>query len=365
MNNCTYPWTGMVISPQGHINLCCVIPNTTNIFNKNQKEHYHISKVDSLMDFFNGEEYDDVRKRFTEKPFQYHPECESCTRFYNAGKEANYTNSQRWDPSINKLQYLEFTASNVCNQQCVMCSSYYSNQWLKIDHMFNRSDAHIKNKTHILTDKDIAKIIECLPHLKELEIKGGEPFADARNYDIMKKLFEVNDECIINVLTNGSLISKKYIDLIKANPERFTIHASIDATGKRYEWIRGTQWEKTDETLKKLYYECGVKSRPVPTLSIYNIYDVANLDYYFIESEYINTFGHRYEEYDYYSNYVEWPGWSCHKKVLTQYEIDLIPDLPFPIKSQYNEFDYEQHIKYTKVMNKIRGFDINIRNDME
>jgi len=358
MNNCTFPWTGILIEPQGYITLCCNMWSRNRIFNK------HISEIDSLIDFFNGKEYNDIRKEFDEKTYINIPECFKCREDKALDRWAVVDKSQEYDPHINKIQFLEFTTSNVCNQSCVMCSSQYSNQWLKINSLFDRP---YDDKTYILTDKDINKICECLTDLKELQIKGGEPFADIRNYKILKKLFEVNDECIVRIITNGSLIPEKYMDLIFKNPKRFIISSSIDAIGKRYEWIRSTSWEKTDNTLKELYYQTGVKSQVNPVVSAYNLSAMTSLNNWAINAEYIGGSHESFNELSkFYNKYneVNFPSWACARKVFTQEQIDTITDLPWPIISEYNDNAYNDYVKYTQVMNKVRGFDIDIWNDM-
>ena len=353
MINCTFPWTGMLIDPMGYITLCCHISGNKRIFNK------HISKIDSLVDFFNGKEYNDIRQEFKEKTWRNIPECRGCRRCYDDGRYVSVIQSQQFEPSLNKLQFLEFTTSNVCNQSCVTCSSKFSNQWVKINHLFDRNwNEDWVNQTYILSNNDINKIIECLPTLKKLMIKGGEPFADIRNYKVIKNLFKVNNECKVHIVTNGSLIPEKYMDIMFKNPKRFLIFSSIDAIDKTYEWIRGTSWEKTDDTLRELYEQTGIKSRLVPTLSAYNMNTTTELIDWARNAEYIN------DESElpinrWYKNDITWPEWAAPRKVFTQEQIDSIDDLPYPLISDFSKEAYEEYIKYTKVMNKIRGFNIN------
>jgi hypothetical protein len=342
----------MLIDPKGYITLCCQMSGQNRIFNK------HISQIDNLLDFFNGQEYNDIRIEFEEKTWKNIPECHRCVEKHNDKVWCTVDHSLDFNPNINKLQYLEFTTSNVCNQTCVMCSSYFSNQWNKINLHFNRN---WNDNTYILSDNDIDKICESLTDLKELMIKGGEPFADIRNYKVIKKLLEINDKCIIHIVTNGSLIPEKYMDIIFRNPKRFMIAASVDAIGKRYEWIRGTSWEKTNNTLKELYYQTGVKPSLCPTISTYNIYNSTELINYAEKSEWIYSEG---GAKNYFKNDVVWPTWCSPRKVFTQKKLDSINDLPYKIKSEYDPIAFKNNIKYTEVMNNIRGFNINIWGDM-
>jgi molybdenum cofactor biosynthesis enzyme MoaA len=323
------------------------------IFNK------HISKITSLVDFFNGKEYSDIRIEFEENTWRNIPECYGCKHTVdNEFTWPQHTISQQFNPSLNKLQYLEFTTSNVCNQMCTTCSSQFSNQWtLENEIKFGRT---MSDNRHILSDNNINKICECLNDLELLVIKGGEPFADIRNYKVIKKLFEVNDTCKILIVTNGSLIPEKYMDIMFRNPKRFDISASIDAIGKRYEWIRSTSWEKTDNTLKELYYQTGIQSNINPVLSIYNAAHLSTILDWIQESEYIV---HKSKLSDICSNQVYYPTWANVEYVFTEEQLSSI-EKPFCIQSKFDEKIYKDSIKYTQVMNKIRGFDMDIWNEI-
>jgi hypothetical protein len=352
MKNCTFPWTGMVINPQGYITLCCV-HSSRNRFLSN-----HISEIDNLFDFFNGKEYEAARSEFKDKGWRDIQECSICKKMVDQEFSwSQYAASQQYNPSTNKLQYLEFTTSNVCNQMCVTCGSQFSNQWTSaMEIQFGRTTY----KRHILSDKDIDKICETLTDLKEINIKGGEPFADIRNYKILKRLFEVNDKCKVTIVTNGALIPERYMDIIFRNPKRFQISASVDAIGKRYEWIRSTPWEKTDNTLKELYYQTGIKADINPVLSIYNAAHLSTILNWIQESEYII---HKSKLSNICSNQVHYPRWSNVEYVFTQEQLDSIKK-PFDLQCKFNEKDYKDSVKYTQVMNKIRGFDMDIWNEI-
>ena len=348
MKNCTFPWTGMVINPQGYITLCCMQDNHSKFTGA------HISEVNDLIEYFHGKEYNDIRQEFEEKGWRNIPQCSTCKKMVDKEVWMQYQQSQQYDPYINKLQYLEFTTSNVCNQMCVTCNSSFSNQWTAdMEIKFGRN---ISDKRHILTNNDVNKICESLTDLKDLNIKGGEPFSDIRNHKVIKKLFEVNDKCKVTIITNGTLIPERYMNLIFQNPKRFKISASIDAIGKRYEWIRSTPWEKTDNTLKELYYQTGIKADINPVLSIYNAAHLSDINNWINESEYIE------DNYS-CSNQVHYPLWSNVEYVFTQEQLDSL-HLSFYIKSKFNEKHYKDSVKYTKVMNKIRGFDMDIWGDM-
>ena len=69
---CKVPWSMITIGPGGELKLCC-----------STHEHAsHISKQDSLLDWFNGEYYNEVRKKFTNKDTVNYLKEKGCKLFY-------------------------------------------------------------------------------------------------------------------------------------------------------------------------------------------------------------------------------------------------------------------------------------------
>ena len=123
---CTFPWTGMTIDPQGQINVCCTYRN------KRGEPLGNISDVEDLEEFFLGDSYTKLRADFKDG-FRKNEKCASCWKSYGT----TVAHSSLPFSMFQGLQYLEITTSNVCNQSCAMCSSYASSQWIKLNPIFN------------------------------------------------------------------------------------------------------------------------------------------------------------------------------------------------------------------------------------
>ena len=341
MKNCTFPWTGMTIDPQGYLTLCCMIESKKGIFN------IHISDVDSLYDFFYGEEYEKIQKSFDLFGWNKIKDCVACQNDKKQNIFTGYDDSQRFDPDLKTLQYLELTTSNTCNQQCVTCGSKFSSQWRKIEHYFDRP----AEKPYSLSANDLEKVLEVLPDLRTLTLKGGEPFADMRNVQILESLFEINPFCRVVIVTNGVLIPQKFLDIIKKYHYNFELIFSIDAVGRKYDWIRGTPFDKTVKNLE-LVFNLGIQVLSiVPTISSYNIRSLNEI------TEWHNSLN--IECNLVWNNIVYDPRWCSPIFTMTQKEIDSVEYLPMEIISQYDHFCKEELERNTKIMNKIRGFEFN------
>ena len=342
---CTFPWTGMLIDPAGYLTLCCAIKGS------GQGKYFggvHIDDVDDLTEFFNGPQYTQARKDF-EWGYEYVPECIECILQNKNGQRPAAKGSHIFDNSNRqkgKVQYLEYTTSNVCNQKCVMCSSKFSTQWADIESIFGRKSY----PTQSLSDKSIDKIIKILPDLQQIHVKGGEPFADMKNLRVLEALAEVNPKCKVTMTTNVSMIPKKFIEFFK-KIENANLVASIDGLGKRYEWIRGSSWEKTEDNMKHFAQETGKLFSVFPTVSVYNIKHWKVID------DWVKMKCGKVTLATTWTNPVTNPKWASPKYCMTQEEIDAC-ELPFKIKSEYDPMYVKQHIEYTQKMNDIRGFMI-------
>tara|TARA_Y100000310_G_scaffold316250_1_gene367724 strand:+ start:2430 stop:3506 length:1077 start_codon:yes stop_codon:yes gene_type:complete len=349
---CTYPWTGITIDPNGWITLCC---NTTHT-----KELKHkISDIESLKDFFEGEEFEYVRSKFKKHGWENIKSCHKCL-ISLSGIHTVIDSSYKFIPDRG-LQYLEFSTSNTCNQTCVTCDSYFSTKWQKLEHLFGRGAV----KTYRFSEDDIDKIIEVLPGLKELQLKGGEPLMDIRNVQILDALSKVNPECKVIICTNGQNISRTFLDVIKKNPKQYVIAVSIDGINEIYNWIRGGDWNKTIITMQKIYDETEIVFDINPCISAFNLSHLREIYDFFIDKSYAKNNFRLY-------NIVTSPEWASPMHIYHQEQLDKVVSGQFndirdkidcealyQMKSTYNPEIYEQYIQNTKIMDKIRRFSIN------
>ena len=131
-----------------------------------------------------------------------------------------------------------------------------------------------------MTNKDVDKILDIVPGLQHLTIKGGEPFADQNNIKILKKVAETNPDCRVEICTNFQLVTKTVIEILHKIKE-VHVQASIDGTGSLYNWIRGGNFDKTVNNINRYHEYAGRRVWIVATISIYNWMDLDKLiDYW-------------------------------------------------------------------------------------
>ncbi len=271
---CLVPETGLTINPLGEIVLCCAGDNVAVS---------HIKDIEDVEEFFNSNVYNDIRYNF--KNNNYPPQCDVCVIHNKAGRIARFDSYNRfefptYEEDIQKdsrpIRFLEITTSNICNQMCVTCSGKYSSKWAPYEQMAIDSGLPWRNENHKfhtamykMTDTDVDKILKIVPGLQHLTIKGGEPFADPNNIKILQRLADTNPNCRVEICTNFQLVTNTVIDLLHRLTE-VHIQASIDGVNEMYDWIRGGNFKRTVNNIKRYHAVAGRKPVIVSTISIYN-----------------------------------------------------------------------------------------------
>lgn len=349
MNLCKAPFTGMTIDPLGFIALCCNSVDRKNSFIK-------ITEVDDLHEYFIGEQYEYWRELVLEEGFESIPSCRNCTMAVKNNASGEYLRFNNYKISTPlKINYLEVTNSNICNQNCSTCGSLYSTKWRKFEKDMPEWARHNVAATY-LSDESINKIMKVLPNLQTLDLKGGEPFADKNNLKFLKELVVKNPECSVNITSNFEHIPDSWWETL-SSLKNLKIGASIDGIGRKYDWIRSGDFENTLNNLQRFHSITGIKPSINVCVSVYNIFSLREISDFFD--------GYNVSM----SNIVNTPKYlspniiksdKLKKIVYEQFDGNIPSDLKNSM--QYEELCDNQLIKkfkdYTNSMNKIRNSNI-------
>jgi len=257
---CNMPYYGMTIHSNGDLGICC---------SQNREFNYgHISETEDLYDAWL--EHDNILKLRYEDGEDRQKACGTCLKHKNLGIVNRWHEINRTEillrkiPIDGKIRFLEFTTSNICNQACSSCSSFFSTKWIPIekqalemglplDEWKNQKGGGFNSfghKQYRMSNEDVKKIIKILPDLHILYIKGGEPFADQLNFQILEELIKVNPQCRVMITSNVSKIPQKFINILK-KISYVSISCSIDGINETYKYIRSTPFNKTIENIKR------------------------------------------------------------------------------------------------------------------
>ena len=371
---CRVPYNGMLIQPDGRLSMCCAQTamydyghiSTTPDLKKAWEEHPNAVKIREvdfdLTEFACG-------RCVKESKFLVN-------RWVQVNEKSNYVNI----PIDGKIRFLEFTTSNICNQTCASCSSFFSSKWrtleqealelnLPLDEWKNGDGFNSFGKENYrLSDSDIEKIFPLLPDLHTIYVKGGEPFADNNNYEVLKELIKVNPTCNIQISSNMSKVPEKYLSLLSG--KRVAISCSMDGINETYEYTRSTKFENTIENIKR-WKAAKIDGRLdiSITMSLYNMYNInETLDYwknnmidevtgvyprrwimqpFFISPTFVLT---QEQIDDYYNNYLNDHDSSLNKNLYSLKSAE--------VSKEYRQKQIKRFHAYTKFMNYKRGINI-------
>lgn len=255
------------------------------------------------------------------------------------------------------VRFLEFNISNKCNLQCLMCSGVNSTSWVKLDHKLNNLNLDFQRPVNhpdfgyrIIEDNIVDKIFEESKYFKNLEyvnIKGGEPYMESRNIDLLKKLINLNlnRQITLDISTNGSIENLEFEELALQFKTKW--HISIEGTGKLYEYIRGGNkysWEQFDHNLNRFdKFDRVIISGTVMT---YNVCHLDEIKIWFEKK--------KKQNYELYLNNVVTSPPYLDPTILPNF---ILADTGF-----VNDINKNNHLKtfieYTKEIDNHRGTDI-------
>jgi MoaA/NifB/PqqE/SkfB family radical SAM enzyme len=388
---CKVPFNSLTIQPTGKLGICC----TQNM----AWDFGHISETDDIQDAWLN--HPKMLNLKSEDKSISEPEIKSaCSGCLNTAKvqmnrwhqlnNPEYPEHQRWHkrlPLDNKIRFLEFTTSNICNQACATCSSFYSTKWIPLEeeaveinlplNEWKNQDGGFNSfgyQHYAMSDSDVEKIFKLLPDLYLLYIKGGEPFADNNNYIVLEELVRVNPKCHVHITSNVSKLPEKYLKLLK-KIEYVSLSCSFDGLHDTYEYVRSSKFEETIENIKR-YKAAQIKG--ILSLSfnacIYNFYHIPEFFDYFSKN--------MIEEIDLvkFSSWIKGPEFVSALFLLDEKEIEEqisnvermnLPERRFSllglrgrvklnetISNEKRTQNIERFHKYTKFMNYKRGINI-------
>lgn len=191
------------------------------------------------------------------------------------------------------IRFLEINLSNLCNLKCRMCSSAASTAWvseeMKIQALgrtyprmlgFRREAPGLAK---ISADDLVDRLFEdpsAFRNLKNLCLRGGEPFLEKANMRFLRRLreFGIGKDLSVDISTNGSIVDHEFLALLSDYDVK--LHISLEGTGALYGYIRGGKEFRLEELEQNLEaFNRLPRARIVfaVTMMAYNIFDVTNL----------------------------------------------------------------------------------------
>ena len=296
---CTAPFVAALIDTNKGVRPCCVYDNT---YIGNIKEQ-------SLLSIISTNEWKKLKQQMYAnewpKPCLPCKEREDVTgwsvrKLFSDGS-FDVTN---WEEE--KLTYLEFNGSNICNLSCLHCTPGFSSRWVidnkKARAVFDTYEPHVQDKiryfdaVQVYTDDKNGRSTKMhlpdpdlvLANLKELDLsnlrtinfKGGEPLLNSETLAILNYLDEqsiLSDVSIIMV-SNGTYINQEIIDMFK-KCKKITFNLSLDGINELFNYIRygDAKFEDIEPVIAKLNELSNISIHFQVAVMNYNIFNLEEI----------------------------------------------------------------------------------------
>lgn len=275
---CALPWVGFSNDPDGTIRPCCI---SNDKITKEDNTPFYTQK-DNIKDIFHSKYMNNLRQEFIDG--KQPKNCDVCWK----DEENGYTSKRIHYNNIVK-DYLKYDAtpenivkngppdypydfqvilSNACNLKCRSCGSSHSTEWYKeLLTMPEKHIGEIKNFLYKLPhgqagDKSgefISTMVDWIPHVKRIEIVGGEPFYTKHWENVWNYMIEIgkSKDIILNMSSNATICNENLVKRLIENFNKVGIGLSIDGMGTTFEFLRkNAKWDVVMNnilTYKKVY----------------------------------------------------------------------------------------------------------------
>jgi hypothetical protein len=300
MNNgvfCMHPWITQIKNPLGNVRLCPV------------KNDYHDLTKD-IREAWNSPDITEVRRNMMNGT-STSKHCQSCYDLDKQHISSERTKSMEGitservqelladtieDGTLNRYpEYLSLSLDIECESVCVQCNRMNSKAWR------NATPLLIENATHRVIQADFRTRYEfddssydwsdqdtefwpvfwdVVQNIKHLYLTGGEPLDSAKIKRLIAELSEqpYASNLILTINTGGRNIPDEMWDMFSKFKET-TLLFSVDAVGKRAEWLRHPlKWEDLVANVKKaddlgIYFEFTANVHALNLAFIPEIYE--------------------------------------------------------------------------------------------
>jgi radical SAM protein with 4Fe4S-binding SPASM domain len=234
---CYAPYTSLYFDRRGDVRVCC----------HNWQHKVGNITENSIDEIWNGEALKKVRGAV--RAYDFSLGCAYCEWQLASGSLVNLS-MRKWDdltvlsPDPGWPQQMEFSMSNTCNLECIMCDGEASSA-------IRANREHLPPLLKVYSEAFFAELRKYLPHLRNAKFLGGEPFLEQECYRIWDMLSEDRIALPCHVTTNGTQFNSRIERILDSMP--FGIAVSIDGfTKETIESIRvHARYESLVENMRR------------------------------------------------------------------------------------------------------------------
>jgi len=387
---CTAPLASVLIDTHKGIRPCCYFQGN---FMGNIKEQ-------PISEILSSDRWTQLKQKMYDK--EWPSECIDCKKIED---DTGFSLRKAYlDGSIdidgwqdNKLTYIEFNGSNICNLACLHCHAGFSSKWvidnkkaravaetydpekkerayrfrsvvqLTDDTRFQTTRMHLPNPELVLAN---LKQLD-LTNIRTINFKGGEPCLNSETVAVLQHM---DDQGLLGnikvyITTNGTYITDEIISLLsKSKHVEFLI--SVDGVGELFNYIRygDAKFDDIEPVIAQVNTLNNVNIRMSCSAMNYNAFNFIEIRDWKIR---LAKKYDRIVKIGGFKNSVQSPAYLSMNTLSDATRKQLIDY--YTINNVNNDFDHiiitlgnnylgnevhQQWVEYTKLMESIRGNNI-------
>lgn len=292
---CALPWLHIHLSPDNHIQPCCITNPADSQDIKGKAE-------DGINDWMNSPAMNKIRLQMLngEQPSAcktcYHQEQSSLESFrktsireYSKYLPEAFADTNE-DGSLDnfKMRYLDMRFSNLCNMKCRTCGSGYSSLWEIEDKKAGENPLILRNEVD--QPRIQKELYDQIPNLQRAYFAGGEPLITEDHYELLEEMLrQGRTDILLSYNTNLSKLKfkdKDLLDLWGRFDNRVQVYGSLDHFGEKAEYIRsGTKWDEVIKNYKTLLDSPVAELSITTSVSIFNYASITDFVDYLIDAD--------------------------------------------------------------------------------
>jgi sulfatase maturation enzyme AslB (radical SAM superfamily) len=311
---CSLLWKHISNEPQGYVRTCCIARDRVT---RPDGTEYTLGDA-SVREIFNSEYYKNIREQIRQGELPQN--CNICWQDESNGKKSKrqiYNDYAQvrygdidWAADPEMPQDLQLILSSTCNLKCRSCNPLYSSKWVAeaekrgLPYRFESVNIPMNDQQR---SKFWLEMQDWIPHVKFLEIMGGEPLYMKEFRQFANLLIDsgYSRNISLQFSTNGTNLNKQFMENLIDNFNGIGFGVSIDAAQKdRFEYIRhGANWEKVSSNLDyfhKLHTDQKTHVGITCTVTAMNVMYLA---------EFTSIFAQRWPNFEIYFNLAHYPSW--------------------------------------------------------
>jgi molybdenum cofactor biosynthesis enzyme MoaA len=265
---CPYIEKGLTIENDGMMVPCCVFNDDLN---------FNIRK-NTIKEYFASDQYQQLNQQFEQGIWP--KGCASC-EIAEKNKQLSLRQNTLSQKDLYSKQFIDLTIGNECNSDCVMCVPENSSKILsRIRKHGAPEDVEYTldfDKNDWINDDSLWQSLEDdIQNIGCLKFLGGEPFLNKNIWKQLNRPGIQKHKADINLMvtTNASILPSEKMEELQGW-KSLLINASIDASGKQFEWIRqGLDWQTVSSNVQKIN---SLQNSIVSVSLVVSVYSIANV----------------------------------------------------------------------------------------